>query len=84
MIKSDVIVNSENYAHLTEARKKRFKQMIDAESGDSFAEMIKSDDGYCINLDRDSMLCKIYENRPKVCREFTEDRCEKIRVLDKC
>jgi Fe-S-cluster containining protein len=27
-------------------------------------------DGWCAALDRDTMLCSIYEDRPLVCREF--------------
>lgn len=45
------------------------------------AEMIESDrwggqvmarlsDGWCIALDRETMLCRIYDLRPTVCREF--------------
>ena len=32
--------------------------------------MARLEDGWCIALDRDTMLCKIYERRPWVCREF--------------
>ncbi len=32
--------------------------------------MRRSDDGWCVALDRDSLLCGIYENRPWVCRAF--------------
>ena len=32
--------------------------------------MKRLDDGWCAALDRDTMLCTIYENRPWVCREF--------------
>jgi Fe-S-cluster containining protein len=32
--------------------------------------MGKSDDGWCVALDRDAMRCSIYEQRPFVCREF--------------
>ncbi len=32
--------------------------------------MARLDDGWCAALDRDSMLCSIYENRPLICREF--------------
>lgn len=34
------------------------------------AIMGKGEDGWCLALDRDSMLCGIYEQRPWVCREF--------------
>ncbi len=32
--------------------------------------MARLDDGWCIALDRDTMLCRIYDLRPVVCREF--------------
>lgn len=32
--------------------------------------MARLDDGWCAALDRDTMLCTIYENRPWICREF--------------
>ncbi|MGB5472996.1 MAG: YkgJ family cysteine cluster protein [Gammaproteobacteria bacterium] len=32
--------------------------------------MARLDDGWCSALDRNTMLCTIYERRPWVCREF--------------
>lgn len=32
--------------------------------------MIRLDDGWCAALDRSTMLCTIYEQRPFICREF--------------
>lgn len=32
--------------------------------------MARLDDGWCAALDRDTMLCSIYEQRPWICREF--------------
>jgi Fe-S-cluster containining protein len=32
--------------------------------------MIRLDDGWCSALDRSTLLCTIYENRPWICREF--------------
>jgi Fe-S-cluster containining protein len=32
--------------------------------------MAKSDDGWCVALDRESLRCTIYQRRPWVCREF--------------
>lgn len=32
--------------------------------------MRRLDDGWCAALDRDSMRCTIYEQRPMICREF--------------
>ena len=32
--------------------------------------MARLDDGWCSALDRNSMTCTIYENRPKNCRDY--------------
>lgn len=32
--------------------------------------MAKGDDGWCAALDRNTMRCTIYAQRPQVCREF--------------
>lgn len=32
--------------------------------------MLRFDDGWCSALDRDTLMCSIYENRPWVCRIF--------------
>ena len=32
--------------------------------------MLRLDDGWCAALDRNSMMCTIYEKRPLICREF--------------
>jgi Fe-S-cluster containining protein len=32
--------------------------------------MARLEDGWCSALDRNIMLCMIYENRPWICREF--------------
>ncbi len=32
--------------------------------------MARLDDGWCAALDRDTLLCRIYAQRPLVCREF--------------
>lgn len=39
---------------------------------DSWGSQVMSrlDDGWCAALDRDTMRCTIYENRPLICREF--------------
>ncbi|MFH1038584.1 MAG: YkgJ family cysteine cluster protein [PVC group bacterium] len=39
--------------------------------------MAHLDDGWCAALDRGTMMCKIYDNRPLLCREFQmgEDEC---------
>ena len=40
---------------------------IDKWGGRSMARL---DDGWCSALDRNTMACMIYENRPKICRDF--------------
>lgn len=40
---------------------------IDAWGGEV---MLRLEDGWCAALDRDTMLCTIYENRPFICRDF--------------
>jgi len=39
--------------------------------------MARLDDGWCAALDRNSMRCKIYEQRPMICRDFEmgEEEC---------
>ena len=32
--------------------------------------MLRLDDGWCSALDRNTMMCTIYEQRPLICREF--------------
>jgi len=32
--------------------------------------MARRNDGWCAALDRDTMLCRIYERRPMICREY--------------
>lgn len=32
--------------------------------------MRRLEDGWCVALDRDTLLCKIYAQRPAVCREY--------------
>lgn len=45
---------------------------IDAEDGEWYVQFNTP----CEKLD-DNRLCKIYKNRPKVCRKHTHDSCEK-------
>ena len=32
--------------------------------------MARLEDGWCAALDRDTMLCTIYDRRPGICREY--------------
>ncbi|MET0379090.1 MAG: YkgJ family cysteine cluster protein [Spongiibacteraceae bacterium] len=40
--------------------------------------MARLDDGWCAALDRTTLLCKIYENRPDICRAFEMGESECI------
>ncbi|MCJ8296757.1 MAG: YkgJ family cysteine cluster protein [Colwellia sp.] len=44
--------------------------------------MLRLDDGWCSALNRDTLLCSIYENRPWICREFEmgSDECIDERI----
>jgi Fe-S-cluster containining protein len=49
--------------------------------------MKRLDDGWCAAVDRMTMLCRIYERRPGVCREFAvgDSECltERLALLPK-
>jgi len=42
----------------------------DERSDDGKGFVDKDADGLCVHLDRDSYLCRIWAQRPKVCREY--------------
>lgn len=58
----------------------RLEVMIISDTGvpDRFLEtdqwggevMARLDDGWCSALNRETLMCSIYENRPWICREF--------------
>ena len=58
----------------------RLKVMIISDTGvpdqhihideDGRETMLRLGDGWCSALDRDTLMCSIYEKRPWVCREF--------------
>lgn len=43
---------------------------LTAQDEHGLEQMAKGDDGWCVALDRDSMRCTIYRNRPDVCRTY--------------
>jgi len=66
----------------------RFQNIIPEEELDNmfrdlYAVMKKQSDGYCKFLNRETMICSVYEDRPNVCREYKNTKCEKIRELCK-
>ena len=34
------------------------------------SSMLRLEDGWCAALDRNTLMCSIYEKRPLICREF--------------
>ena len=44
------------------------ERMAGGNTSGSFVE--KNADGYCMNLDREICLCRIWEERPRVCRGY--------------
>ena len=53
---------------------------VDEWGGETMAQL---DDGWCAALDRNTMMCMIYEKRPMICRELEmgENECVSIREL---
>ena len=45
--------------------------------------MARLDDGWCAALNRDTMLCSIYNQRPLICREFAtgSEECLEERLI---
>lgn len=76
--------NMETYTDRFIERNPRYKDkkdIFDNMHKDIFAYLKKGDDGYCELLDRETMLCTIYKDRPKACIEYKIKRCSKIRKL---
>ena len=51
--------------------------------------MVRLEDGWCSALDRETLMCSIYENRPLICREFEMGSYEcmnerAVNLLDPC
>lgn len=79
-VKNHFVKNSDKFIN-DNPRHAEKKAYLDEMYKDNYAELKKGEDDLCILLDRDTMLCSVYENRPKVCRSYSNDRCFKIREL---
>ena len=76
--------NMETYTDRFIERNPRYKDkkdIFDNVYKGIFAYLKKGDDGYCELLDRETMLCTIYKDRPKVCVDYKTNRCINIRKL---
>lgn len=64
-----------------EKRREFLDNMYNDSKLQQYAKMNKNEDGYCVLLNRETRLCSIYENRPQVCKDFSDKskRCKKIR-----
>ena len=57
------------------------EERLEEQFKDNYAYMKRSEDGYCTLLDRETMLCSVYEDRPKTCKEYKSNKCSKIRTM---
>ena len=57
------------------------RKFLEGNYSKNYAELNKSKNEYCILLDEKTKLCTIYDHRPKVCKDYTVNRCEKIREI---
>jgi hypothetical protein len=57
------------------------EDVLDEMYEDRYAVINLGKDGYCAFLNRKTRLCEIYEDRPDVCRKFSNEskECKKIR-----
>ena len=59
------------------------KHYFDEMYKDNYAKLIKGIDGLCVMLDRKTMLCSIYKDRPKVCKDYKIKSCVNIKNIKK-
>jgi len=76
-IKDKMITYTDIFLKQNVKYKNRRKE-LDEMHKDIFAKVIKDDNGNCILLDS-KMECSIYNNRPKVCKDYKHSRCKNIR-----
>jgi len=79
-LKSNLVKYSDEFI----AKKPRYESKrdeIDEMYEEIYAYLPKSENGLCKLLDRETMLCSMYDQRPKVCRDYELNRCEKIREI---
>jgi len=43
---------------------------LTAEDRSGVRTMARLDDGWCAALDRETLLCRIYDRRPQICRDY--------------
>lgn len=60
---------------------KEHEELFNQMYNDNFATLNKGNDGQCILLDRRTMRCMVYEDRPKVCKDYSFNSCKNIRML---
>lgn len=59
------------------------KTFLDDMYSELFATILKDSQGFCVMLNRDTSLCSIYEDRPRVCRDY-EINGKRCKALKKC
>jgi Fe-S-cluster containining protein len=72
--RSDIFIKE--YPHHSDKR-----DFLDKMNGETFAIIKKGPDGFCQLLNAELRECSVYENRPKVCRDYEANgpRCKKIK-----
>ena len=57
------------------------RDFLDEMYDELFAIIKKGEDGFCTLLNKSNKLCSIYEDRPRVCRDYSNQsqRCKIIR-----
>lgn len=79
-IKDAFLTNTKKFLNENPKYLKR-EACLDEMYKDDFAVMNKESDGLCVLLDRDTMKCSEYDDRPDVCKAYKTNRCEKIRLM---
>ena len=82
-IKKAFILSSDIFFNKNPGKKSRsLRNHLHEIYENDFAVMKKDKDGYCYFLDRESMLCTVYDDRPPVCKNYLSNRCGSIREIN--
>jgi len=57
-------------------------EMLKLQYSERYAKVKTNQQGHCIFLNPETMLCDVYDKRPSACKDYTVDRCETIRIIE--
>ena len=77
MKKQSSIFMEENPEH------KNIEVLLDNIYDENFDIIKKKEDGFCVFLDTETRLCRIYDQRPKTCSKFS-NKGEVCKTIRKC